>query len=65
MSKYFLLDFRPRRYSATEIMMFGWQQVREIDEDEYDYWMNNLLPSGVTLLTSERIPTPLTHTTPQ
>jgi len=39
-----------RRRGRTEIMMYGWLDLRPISDAEYEYWQNHALPFGHSIV---------------
>lgn len=42
-----------RHRSKTEIMLYGWLDLRPLGHDEYLYWQNHALPSGHSILSED------------
>lgn len=45
----YILDTRRER-TATEIMMFGWLNLRPLSDQELEYWNTHLLPTGCSII---------------
>jgi len=45
----YMLDTRRER-TATEIMLFGWLNMRPLSNQEREYWNTHLLPSGCSII---------------